>query len=135
MGATRDDAVRIEYEVNNTRRTVEYSLNGNVLTRTQYTRTLPNPDVQDNSDDILTNVRLLDFTYGVDGTEGLSETQDGMMDAGGWITAANVGNRHVIAVRVDLEADPIMVDPDLQKTVSPRGLTSIVTLRNQCLIR
>jgi len=126
---------------------VTYWLNGQNLTRT-WTFTDSKGFFQPPLQDIIlqnVNINLIQdlFTYGVDGTEGLSETQDGMMDDqngnglidnGDWVTAGNVGSRRVIAVRVDLEANPTLVNTDLQ-AVSPRRLTSAVTLRNQCLIR
>jgi type IV pilus assembly protein PilW len=71
---------------------------------------------------LLENIDDLTFTYGVD-TDG-----DGYVD--NWVAAAGVGTSKVIAVRVTLTARPTSVNPDVQTRVSPRTLTSAITLRN-----
>jgi len=74
---------------------------------------------------VLDNVDVLTFTYGVD------DNDDDVVDS--WVSAASVGVRRVIAVRVVLTARPNQTNPDVQKMVSPRTLDSIVTMRNLCL--
>jgi len=73
-------------------------------------------------DTLLQNVDALTFTYGIDTND------DGVCD--NWVTAAGVGASKVIAVRVVLTGRPDQTNPDVQKSVSPRTLTSAVTLRN-----
>jgi hypothetical protein len=57
---------------------------------------------------------------------------DGKIDENDCVAAANVGTAKVLAVRVALTAIPAPVNPDVTATVSPRTLTSVVTLRNMC---
>ena len=73
-------------------------------------------------DTLLQNVDALTFTYGIDTND------DGVCD--NWVNAAGVGASKVIAVRVLLTGRPDQTNPDVQKRVSPRTLTSAVTLRN-----
>ena len=120
-----DHTVTINYEYDDTHRhEITYSLvNGN-LTR-QLTIF---PDVGASSsttETILENVEALDFNYGVDdGDEG--------DDMNRW--ANNVAdiqlNEKVVAVRVVLTAKPDQTNPDVKNWVSPRTLTSAVTIRN-----
>jgi len=94
---------------------------------------------------LLENVDAFTLTYGVDGTEGMTETQDGsiddisvpngILDINDFVNAAAVGTQKVIAVRMVLSARPAQDNPDVRMMVSPRTLTSIVTLRNRCLIK
>ncbi len=124
-----DHSVTVNYEYDDTHRhEITYSLlNGN-LTR-QLTIF---PDVGPSSsttENILENVEALNFTFGVD----TSDPADGAMD-GDWRTAAAVtgGNLKVVAVRAVLTAKPDQTNPDVKEWVSPRTLTTAVTLRNQC---
>lgn len=120
-----DHTVTINYEYDDTHRhEITYSLvNGN-LTR-QLTIF---PDVGASSsttETILENVDALDFNYGVDdGDEG--------DDMNRW--ANNVAdiqlNEKVVAVRIVLTAKPDQTNPDVKNWVSPRTLTSAVTIRN-----
>jgi len=80
-------------------------------------------DVAGPQDILLENVDAFNLIYGVDTNE------DGAVD--NWVSAANVGSNKVIAVRVALTARPTQVNTDLQM-VSPRTLTSTITLRNLC---
>jgi hypothetical protein len=57
---------------------------------------------------------------------------DGAMD-GNWVSAGGIGLGKVVAVRVVLTAKPDQTNPDVKNWVSPRTLTSAVTLRNQYL--
>ena len=120
-----DHSVTINYEYDDTHRhEITYSLlNGN-LTR-QLTIF---PDVGPSSsttENILENVEALDFTYGVDTND------DGTLDA--WVSAGAIGTAKVVAARAALTAKPDQTNTDVKNWVSPRTLTSAVTLRNQCL--
>ena len=83
-------------------------------------------------DTLLQNVDALTFTYGIDKFENgtMDQNGDGNIDDNDWVTAAGVGAYKVIAVRVLLTGRPDQTNPDVQKRVSPRTLTSAVTLRN-----
>jgi len=72
---------------------------------------------------LLENVDAFTLTYGIDTDE------DGDVDS--WVNAAAVGTSKVIAVRVTLTARPDQTNPDVQKMVSPRTLTSAITFRNR----
>lgn len=69
------------------------------------------------------------FTYGID-TNG-----DGAVE--NWVSAGAVGMSKVIAIRVRLTGGPEQVNPqdDRFKTLQPRTLDSIVTLRNLSLVK
>jgi hypothetical protein len=74
---------------------------------------------------ILENVDALDFNYGVDdGDEG-----DAMNRWANNVADINT-NEKVVAVRVVLTAKPDQTNPDVKNWVSPRTLTSAVTIRN-----
>jgi len=124
-----DHSVTVSYEYDDTHRhDITYSLMNGSLTR-QLTIF---PDVGPSTtttDTLLENVDALNFEYGVDTTI----PADGAMD-GGWVQAATViaGNLKVVSVRVVLTANPDQTNPDVKNWVSPRTLTSAVTLRNQC---
>jgi prepilin-type N-terminal cleavage/methylation domain-containing protein len=143
----RENAIRVEYEHYNThtRRAVEYSLTGTNLTRTQYTDGTEDPDQGDKV--LLSNVEVLNFTYGVDEDgDGAMDDRDDTgklvspratpVDNTDWLTAATVNAKSlkVMAVRIVLTARPTQPDPDDKKMVSPRSLTSTVTLRNLYLV-
>jgi len=105
--------------------TVAYALDGySNLVRTR-TVTKPNKTSDTRSEPLLPSVIGLNFTYGVD------ENDDDVLDS--WVSAASVGTRRVIAVRVVLTARPDQTSPDVRKMVSPRTLDSVVTMRNLCL--
>jgi hypothetical protein len=78
------------------------------------------------TDSLLENVDALNFTYGVD-----TNPYDGALDS--WVSAGGIGAGKVVAVRVVLTAKPDQTNPDVKNWVSPRTLTSTVTLRNQCM--
>ena len=130
----RDKNITVNYEYLGgalpTTYTVTYSLAGGNLTRT-LTQTPPGgPSV---TDTILENVEALTFKYGIDQNgDGLMDdlNGDGVIDEKDFVTAAGVGTAKVVAVRVALTAQPSPVNPDVKATVSPRTLTSAVTLRN-----
>jgi len=77
---------------------------------------------------LLENVDVLNFIYGID-----LASEDGLVDK--WDPATDVGTNRVIAVEVTLAARPAPMNPDVQQMISPRKLTSIVSLRNLSLIR
>jgi len=131
-----DQSVTVSYEYDNiTQYTITYTREAATkrLLRKLTTTKAPPPDgdgsVTDNPQDqwpLLENVEALDFTYGVDTND------DGALDS--WVSAGDiVGTAKVVAVRVVLTAKPDQTNPDVKNWVSPRTLTSAVTLRNQCL--
>jgi hypothetical protein len=50
-----------------------------------------------------------------------------------WVAAGETGIGKVVAVRVVLTANPDQTNPDVKNWVSPRTLTSAVTIRNLSL--
>jgi len=120
-----DHSVTVNYEYDDTHRhEVIYTLvNGNL--RRQLTIFLDAGASTSTTDTILENVDALNFTYGVDTND------DGAVE--NWVSAAGIGTGKVLAVRVVLTAKPDQTNPDVSKMVSPRTLTSAVTLRNLCL--
>ena len=102
--------------------TVNYALAGGTLTRT----------LNGVSETLLSNVTNLNFRYGIDadGDGIIDGIVNGVMPDGAFVSAASVGAARVFAVRITLTANPASVDPDVTKMVSPRTLTSVVTLRN-----
>jgi type IV pilus assembly protein PilW len=120
-----DHAVTINYEYDDTHRhEITYSLvNGN-LTR-QLTIFPDGGPSSSTTETILENVDALDFNYGVDdGDEG-----DAMNRWASNVADINT-NEKVVAVRVVLTAKPDQTNPDVKNWVSPRTLTSAVTIRN-----
>jgi len=129
-----DNSITVNYEYLGgalpTTYTVTYSLAGTNLTRTLTQTPAVGPSV---TDTILENVEALTFKYGIDqNSDGLMDdiNGDGVIDEKDFVTAASVGTAKVVAVRVDLTAKPTPVNPDVKAMVSPRTLTSAVTLRN-----
>ncbi len=124
----QDHEVTVDYEYDDTHRyEVRYFLeNGNLRRElTIYPDVgAPQPSTRDT---ILENVRALDFSYGV------SINDSGALDRWAANSADIGGNEKVVAVRVILTANPDQTNPDVKKVVSPRTLTSVVTMRNQCL--
>ena len=50
----------------------------------------------------------------------------------GWVEAEDIGtDKNVVAVRVQLSAGPDPSNADVKAQVSPRGLDTVVALRNQ----
>jgi prepilin-type N-terminal cleavage/methylation domain-containing protein len=95
---------------------------------------------------LLENVDAFNLTYGVDeDADGAIDDRDlngrlvspraTPVDDTDWLQAAtvNLNNLKVIAVRVVLTARPTQPNTDDKKMVSPRTLTSTVTLRNRCM--
>jgi len=122
-----DQKVTVNYEYDDTHRheVMYYLDNGNL--RRQLTIW---PDVgasTSTNDVILEHVEGLNFTYGVD------TNSDGSLDS--WVSAGAIGINKVMAVRVALTASPDQTNPDVKNWVSPRTLTSAVTIRNLCFKR
>lgn len=123
-----DHSVTVNYEYDDTHRhEITYSvMNGNLIRQLTVI-----PDVgasTTTTETILENVEALDFIYGVDdGDEG-----DAMNRWANNVADIRV-NEKVVAVRLTLTAKPDQTNPDVIKWVSPRTLTSAVTIRNLCL--
>lgn len=116
--------ITIFYQQNGAVRQVSYLLDGrSILMRSQVPP--DSPPSEAGGDPILTDVNVLNFTYGIDTDE------DGMVN--NWVAAGATGTSRIIAVQVLLTAKPAQVNPDLKDAVSPRTLQSTVTLRNLCL--
>lgn len=120
-----DSAITVSYEYFNQTtlaaelHTVAYNLIGTDLVRQLTIGGLVNPP-----EILLENVDQLVFTYGID------TDNDGYIN--NWVNAGGVGTSTIISVRVQLVAEPNQVNPDL-RTVSPRRLDSIVSMRNQII--
>ncbi len=120
-----DNAITVSYEYFNQTtlatelQTVAYNLIGSNLVRQLTIGGVANP-----SDILLENVNQFVFTYGID------TDNDGYVN--NWVNAGGVGTSTIISVRVQLIANPDQVNPDL-RTVSPRRLDSIVSMRNQII--
>ena len=132
-----DHEVTVNYEYDDTHRhQVRYYLDNGNLRRELTIWPDAGPSTQ-TTDTILENVGALRFEYGVDSNplDGAMDDQNGdnKIDENDWVQAGSVGTAKVVAVRVTLTAKPDQTNPDVSKTVSPRTLTSAVTLRNLCL--
>jgi len=82
-------------------------------------------ELRRNGEPILVGVDQLIFTYGID------TDNDGYVN--NWVNAGGVGTSMIISVRVQLTAEPNQGNPDDLRTVSPRRLDSIVSMRNQII--
>jgi hypothetical protein len=101
-------------------RRVTYSIVNNQLVRRQI------EDVTVDVDQILDNVNQFFLTYFVD------SGGDRRYHSGAERTAANVpAGANIVAVRVQLSARPASNNPDVTTQVSPRGLDTVVTMRNE----
>jgi type IV pilus assembly protein PilW len=126
---TGDHIVRVNYEYDDTHRhEVIYALNNGNLTRQLTIFPDAGPSTT-TTDIILEHVEALNFNYGVDTTN----PPDGSLDS--WVSAGDIGTARVVAVLVDLTANPDQTNPDVKNWVSPRKLTSAVTLRNLCFVK
>ena len=136
--AAADHQVTLSYEYDNTtQHTVRYSWE--VATKRllrQLTTTKDDGSYVDGPQEtVLENVQALDFTFGVDvNGDGAMDDQngDGVIDYRDFLSAGAIGTGKVMAVRVVLTAKPDQTNPDVKNWISPRTLTSAVTLRNQC---
>jgi prepilin-type N-terminal cleavage/methylation domain-containing protein len=116
----------VEYEYDDTTRyTVSYWVEGAPpILKRQLTRTKDDGSSTTETADLLENVDTFNLTYGIDTND------DGGVES--WVPAGGVGMSKVVAVRVTLTGKPDQTKPDVKDWVSPRTLTSAVTLRNQC---
>ena len=116
----------VEYEYDDTTRyTVSYWVEGAPpILKRQLTRTKDDGSSTTETTDLLENVDTFNLTYGIDTND------DGGVES--WVPAGSVGISKVVAVRVTLTGKPDQTKPDVKDWVSPRTLTSAVTLRNQC---
>lgn len=109
---------------------VTYSLNG-----TNLERQLTINGVQQSREVLLENVRSFQLVCGRDGRIGAEETQDGVVND--WVDCGTVDNNRdkIIAVRVTLTRGPEQANPedDRFREITPRTLTSTVTMRNLSL--
>jgi type IV pilus assembly protein PilW len=120
-----DHSVTVSYEYDNTTQyTIAYSIDAVTkrLLRQLTTTKDDGSSIAGPQDILLENVETLDFTYGVD------TDNDGTLDA--WVSTGGIGIGKVMAVRVILTANPDQTNPDVKNWVSPRTLTSAVTIRN-----
>ena len=118
--------ITVNYERNSITNTITYELVGTDLRRTD--------NITGVQETLLTNVRTLDFRYGIDANgdnviDGI-DGATGIVPDNAFVQAGSVGTAKVFAVRIELTADPSSPDPDVTKVVSPRTLTSVVTPRN-----
>jgi prepilin-type N-terminal cleavage/methylation domain-containing protein len=83
---------------------------------------------------LLDNVANLNFSYGIDANgDGIIDGIDpvtGVIPDNAFVSGSVVGIAKVLAIRVTLTANPVSVDPNVTKIISPRTLTSVVTPRN-----
>jgi type II secretory pathway pseudopilin PulG len=115
--------ITVFYLKNGAVRQVTYLVDG--TSRLMRNETPPDiPPSEAGGDPILTGVNALNFRYGIDPDE------DGIVN--NWVDVTGVGTSKVIAVQVFLEANPTVVNPDMN-VINPRGLRSTVTLRNLSL--
>jgi Tfp pilus assembly protein PilW len=125
-----DNSVTVSFEYDDTTQyTITYSIDAATkrLLRQLTTTKDDGSSIASPQESILENVETLDFTYGVDTND------DGALDS--WVSAGGIGTAKVVAVRIVLTAKPDQTNPDVKNWVSPRTLTSAVTLRNQCFFR
>ena len=117
----------VEYEYDDTTRyAVAYWVEGApLILKRQLTKTKDDDSSTTETQDLLENVDIFNLTYGIDTND------DGGVES--WVPAGGVGISKVVAVRVVLKAKPDQTNPDVKNWISPRTLTSAVTLRNQCL--
>lgn len=139
-----DNSITISYEyfdrnlAQYQRHNVTYNLNASNLIRQ-----LTVNDVAQPPETVLENVNSLNFAYGIDqdmvGTPGYGQmddqNMDGIIDINDWLSAAAVGTRRVIAIRVVLTARPDQTVEEVRQQVSPRTLISAVTLRNLSIVK
>lgn len=132
-----NESITVSYEYDaNTLYTVSYILDNGTLYR-ELLITKDDGSSTSNRESLLENVDRLEFMYGVDGNDDKAmddRNSDGVIDENDWITSDTVisENAKVVAVKVLLSARPQEINSDL-KVISPRIMTSTVTLRNMCI--
>jgi Tfp pilus assembly protein PilW len=136
-----DHSITVSYEYDNTTQyTVAYRLDAaSARLMRQLTTTKDSGAVTVNAEEaLLENVDAFDLLYGIDqNDDGKMDdlNGNGTIDAGDWLSAANVGTMKVIAVRLNFAARPNQTNQDVKGWVSPRTLTTVVGLRNLSLIQ
>ena len=137
-----DGAITVYYEYNPTIAnppvyTVTYALVQQPNNSFSLFRTLFVNGVQTDNSDLLDNVTNLNFSYGIDATgSGIINgirTRTGLTPYSAFQTAEYVNGlptAKILAVRIQLTANPAPVDPDVTTMVHPRTLTSVVIPRN-----
>lgn len=137
-----DSAITVYYEYNPTSAsppvyTVTYALVQQPNNSFSLFRTLLVNGVQTDYSDLLDNVTLLNFSYGIDANgDGIIDgirTRTGLTPYSAFQTAAYVnglGTAKILAARIQLTANPAPVDPDVTTMVYPRTLSSVVIPRN-----
>jgi type IV pilus assembly protein PilW len=129
----QDSDITVNYEYQNQRQTLRYwrDTGTSELRRELFIDGNPDPD---NPVVLLENVDDLTFTYGLDAdADGAVDDSnlDGTIDGNDFnVSAAAAGTLKVVAVRVTLTARSTTDNPDVQKVISPRTLTSTISLRN-----
>jgi prepilin-type N-terminal cleavage/methylation domain-containing protein len=128
--------VNYEYLASLATYTVKYWVEGGSLKRTlTQTPAVGSPTTETLLENVVENVNAPTFRYGIsqNGNGVMDDINgDGAIDENDFVPAASVGTARVVAVRVELTARPAPVNPDVTAIVSPRKLTSVVTLRNMC---
>jgi len=108
-------------------RQVTYSVNANnQLLRNQVPA---DPGAEVGGDPILDNVNRFALTYLIDVIDPLTGKRDRRSHFE--VEAGAIGVANVVAVRVRLGASPASNNPDVNSQVSPRGLDTVVAMRNQ----
>lgn len=135
-----DESIAVSYEYDsNTLYTISYWRDSNtqklfrqrIITKNDGTSTTESPEC------ILENVDQLSFRYGVDRNDDKAmddRNGNGVIDEEDWISSGTVSseNAKVVAVKVILSARTQEVKEDVN-IISPRIMTSAVTLRNLCM--
>ncbi len=135
-----DESIAVSYEYDsNTLYTVSYWRDSNtqklfrqrIITKNDGTSTTESPEC------ILENVDQLSFRYGVDGNDDKAmddRNGNGVIDEEDWISSGTVSleNAKVVAVKVILRARTQEIN-EYVKPITPRIMTSAVTLRNLCM--
>lgn len=133
-----DDAVTVSYEYDSTTLyTISYWRDTDKLFRQLIITKNDGSNITGTQECILENVDRIIFSYGVDSNDDKSmddRNGNGRIDEEDWVSSGTVSseNAKVVAVRVFLSARPQETNPDL-RVVSPRTMTSAVTLRNMCM--
>jgi len=137
-----DESITVNYEYDpTTLYTVSYwrDANSQKLYRQLIITKDDGSQITGNQECILENVDRLSFRYGVDGNDDKSIDDingDGVINDDDWVSSNTVTSQNlkVLAVRVVLSAKPQAQETNQDvKVISPRMMTSAVTLRNLCM--
>lgn len=129
-----DNSITVSYEYFN-RNLAQYEIHTvtNNLNNSNLIRQSTVDNVAEPPEILLPNIDSLIFSYGVDqNNDGIMDDQngDGLIDNNDWLPSAGVGTRKIVAIRVTLTVRTDPAFEDVSKQVSPRTLTSAITLRN-----